>query len=109
MPCGGRSSSTMIVMMMAITPSLNASRRPLLMRVARVSREPAAPPTARARLRLLPRPAPDALRDIPHRAPARADPGAADASLPSGPAPRLPPHHRVHLLESAASWRTARI
>src|SRR5262249_30639766 len=28
-PCGARSSSTMIVMMIAMTPSLNASRRPL--------------------------------------------------------------------------------
>ena len=30
MPSGGRSSSTMIVMMMAMTPSLNASTRPLV-------------------------------------------------------------------------------
>src|SRR5262245_61028741 len=29
MPCGVRSSSTMMVMRIAITPSLNASRRPL--------------------------------------------------------------------------------
>src|SRR5579862_4805270 len=32
LPCGSRSSSTMIVMMMASTPSLNASRR--LVRIA---------------------------------------------------------------------------
>ncbi len=32
MPCGTFSSNTMIVMMIAITPSLNASSRPLVMR-----------------------------------------------------------------------------
>ena len=32
-PCGTFSSSTMIVIMIAITPSLNASNRPLLIKI----------------------------------------------------------------------------
>jgi len=38
-PCGTFSSSTMMVMMMAITPSVKASSRPLVMSLSVVTRQ----------------------------------------------------------------------